>query len=200
MSSQILFFTLFLVAGSTPTFAVSTSQTPFPPLIQRLLTQESSLTERITDAQAGTQSLTLLSRGLPQECQSAEVWVSLVSQNTPSNRTWVQILGANPTVLPKSCILALLMGVRQAEQAGLSVVASNLNRVDGGGHLYLEFSVEGAQADVLHEKFQNEIRNGSQTGLWNEAMALLIFSILAFALGFHLIRVEKQRENEAHVI
>ncbi|MGK5089118.1 hypothetical protein WDW86_16295 [Bdellovibrionota bacterium FG-2] len=192
-------FILIYLALLSECFAASATQAQLPPLLQRLLTQESSLTERISDVQAGTQSLTVLSRGLPPECQKAEVWVSLVSQNISLNRTWVQILGAYPTALPKSCILALLTDVRQAEQAGMRVVASNLNRVDGGGHLYLEFSVEGPQADALHEKIRNEIRSGSQTGIWNEAMALMILSLLLFIWGFRLIGLMQGQEKRSGI-
>lgn len=174
-----------------------------PHLLESLLKEEISLGERSVGSTEGTQYMTFRSRGLPEKCRDSgsgyrnqdEVVVSMGFRDSQPPSTWIQVIGERPSEMSQDCVLALAQEVREAESKGMRLTAGNLNRLNSGGHLYLEFSLEGIYSEGAKAVIQQEMRSNLGSHLARESIALMIFCVICAVWGLRMVFDRKGRKS-----
>ena len=178
-------------------------------LFGRLLKGERFFGDHLRSNSLESQSLAFTSTGLPDPCRTGDqredlVWVSLVSKKNGMGAL-IQIIGGRPRVLSSECVFWLVDDIRRSEPDGIRMIAGNLNRMQAGGLLFLEFSVEGAQSPQLRKAIQSLIEEGSvsdQRGRFMgrhrlAAVLLMIVCLIVMIWGIGLVLDE--RRSMVHV-
>lgn len=177
----------------------------------QLLKGENAIGERLysswnngTNGINGSDGQTLMfnSTGLPEVCKTGNrredtVSVSL-ALTSDGRQAMVQVVGLVPRVLSDQCISKLLDDLRRAKPDGLQLVAGNLNQLNLGKRLFLEFSLHNPQFFQLEQTIhalESQATFGDKKQFivffmgrpWATSVLLLLLSLIGLILGYRLI-------------
>jgi hypothetical protein len=161
-------------------------------LLERLLNPSGIRFAEHDYSEMETGYTSFISSGLPLACNplnpksKTEVNVHLIQDQNPALPLKIQVVSLQPLPYSAACRIALATELTQLP-IGTHSAASNLNTVERGGQLLLEFSVQRPLAPWIQKLIPPHLGGVARSPLLIQSATWGAFSALLFFMGLALL-------------